>query len=62
VDFSANIAVLWSLATFFGVHYLLANVLGMIAPPFIKFWLNEKLIFREFPDDSSRPNPKVPDQ
>ena len=62
VDFSANIAVLWSLSTFFGVHYLLANVLGMIAPPFIKFWLNEKLIFRESPDDSSRPNPKVPDQ
>ena len=49
VDFVANVSVLWSLATLFKVHYLLANVLGMIAPPFIKFWLNEKLIFKESP-------------
>ena len=47
VDFVGNVSVLWALTTFAGVHYLVANVLGMIVPPFIKFWLNEKFIFRE---------------
>ena len=47
VDLAANVSVLWSLTTFFRIHYLLANLAGMIAGPFIKFWLNEKLIFRE---------------
>ena len=47
VDLVANVSVLWALSTFAGVHYLLANLAGMIAGPFIKFWLNEKFIFRE---------------
>jgi len=47
VDVIGNVSVLWVLATFAGVHYLIANLLGMIVPPFIKFWLNDKLIFRE---------------
>ena len=46
VDIIANLSILWFLSTFFHVHYLLANVLGMIAGPFIKFWVNEKIIFK----------------
>lgn len=53
VDLVSNVSILWALSTFFGVHYLLANILGMIAGPFIKFWLNEKFIFRERRHDSS---------
>jgi len=47
IDLAGNISVLWTLTTFFGVHYLIANVLGMIAPPILKFWLNEKVFFRK---------------
>jgi putative flippase GtrA len=47
VDLVANVSILWLLATLFGVHYLLANIIGMILGPFIKFWVNEKLIFKE---------------
>ncbi len=54
VDLAANVSILWVLSTFFGVHYLVANILGMAAGPFIKFWLNEKLIFREKRHDHSR--------
>ena len=61
VDFLGNVSVLWILATFLNIHYLLANILGMIAPPFIKFWLNEKVIFKASPDDSDRPNSQIPD-
>jgi dolichol-phosphate mannosyltransferase len=47
VDLFSNVTILWVLSTFFHVHYLLANICGMIAGPFIKFWLNDKFIFRE---------------
>jgi putative flippase GtrA len=47
VDVVANLSILWCLSTFFHVHYLLANLLGMIAGPFIKFWVNEKIVFKE---------------
>jgi putative flippase GtrA len=46
IDLTGNISVLWALTHFFGMHYLIANVLGMIAPPIAKFWLNEKVFFR----------------
>lgn len=62
VDLAANVSVLWALSTFFGVHYLLANILGMAAGPFIKFWLNEKLIFREKRHDPSRRDSEIPHQ
>jgi len=47
VDLTANVSILWLLATFAGVQYLIANIIGMILGPFIKFWINEKLIFKE---------------
>ena len=47
IDLTGNISVLWALTTFLGMHYLIANVLGMIVPPILKFWLNEKLFFRK---------------
>lgn len=62
VDLAANVSVLWILSTFFGVHYLLANLLGMIAGPFIKFWLNEKLIFREVKHESPHRDSEIPHQ
>ena len=47
VDLCVNVSVLWMLYRFFGVHYLLANLAGMIMGPFVKFWLNDKVVFRE---------------
>lgn len=47
VDLVVNVTILWVLTTFFGVYYLIANIAGMIMGPFIKFWLNEKIIFKE---------------
>lgn len=47
VDLVANVTVLWLLTTFLGIYYMIANIAGMIVGPFIKFWLNEKVIFKE---------------
>lgn len=47
IDILVNVSLLWILTTFFGVYYLIANVFGMIMGPVIKFWLNEKVIFRK---------------
>ncbi len=47
VDLAANVTILWVLSTLFGVQYLVANIMGMILGPFIKFWLNERIIFKE---------------
>jgi putative flippase GtrA len=47
VDLVLNVSILWVLSTFLGVHYLLANILGMIMGPFAKFWLNDKVVFKE---------------
>ncbi|RLC37140.1 hypothetical protein DRH29_02975 [candidate division Kazan bacterium] len=50
VDLVANVTVLWMLTTMFGVYYLISNIFGMIMGPFIKFWLNEKVIFKKRDD------------
>jgi len=47
VDLVVNVSILWLLYKVFGVYYLIANIIGMILGPFIKFWVNEKLIFKE---------------
>jgi dolichol-phosphate mannosyltransferase len=47
VDLLVNVSILWLLYRFFGVYYLIANIIGMILGPFIKFWLNDKIIFKE---------------
>ena len=47
VDLIVNVSILWLLYRVFGVYYLIANIIGMILGPFIKFWLNEKIIFKE---------------
>ena len=60
VDLIGNVSILWLLSTYFNVYYLLANILGMIAPPFVKFWLNDKLIFRESRNDSAGRDSEVP--
>ena len=45
IDFTVNLGVLWVLAAFAGVHYLVADLAGMLAGPFFKFLANEFLIF-----------------
>jgi putative flippase GtrA len=47
VDLTVNVSILWLLYKFFGIHYLLANIAGMLMGPFIKFWLNDKIVFKE---------------
>ena len=49
------------LSTFLNVYYLLANVIGALPGPFIKFWLNDKLIFRKSRHEFSLLNPKIQD-
>lgn len=46
VDFLVAVPTLWALSTFLKIHYLAANLLAMILPPIIKFYLNEKHIFK----------------
>lgn len=45
IDFTVNLGVLWILAAFAGVHYLVADLAGMLAGPFFKFLANEFFIF-----------------
>ena len=46
IDFVVNLGTLWVLTTFFGVHYLIADLLGKLAGPLFKYFANEFLIFR----------------
>jgi putative flippase GtrA len=47
VDLVVNVSILWLLYKVFGVHYLLANIAGMIMGPVFKYWLNDKIVFKE---------------
>lgn len=47
IDFIINWGTLWSLNHFFHVHYLLADMAGMVIGPFFKFIANEFLIFQK---------------
>jgi len=51
IDFVVNLGTLWVLVTFAGVHYLVADLLGMLAVPIVKFFVNEFFIFRRAGDD-----------
>ena len=46
IDFLVNLSVLWILTRFLGIHYLVANLIGMACGPLLKFFVNEWLIFR----------------
>jgi len=46
IDFVVNLTVLYVLTKYFGVYYLVANIIGMLAGPILKFLANEFLIFR----------------
>jgi putative flippase GtrA len=50
IDFTVNLGVLWGLVRFAGVHYLLADLAGMVAGPVVKFLANEFLVFRKAQD------------
>ena len=45
IDFTVNLGILWLLTTYFNVHYLIADIIGMLAGPLFKFLANEFLIF-----------------
>ncbi|MFB3845555.1 MAG: GtrA family protein [Candidatus Cloacimonadaceae bacterium] len=45
IDFVLNLGTLWLLNHFFGMHYLLANLIGQLLGPFFKFIANEFFIF-----------------
>lgn len=47
IDFIVNLSVLWAFTKYLGMHYLIANILGMIAGPILKFVANEFLVFRK---------------
>jgi putative flippase GtrA len=46
IDFVCNLTLLVVLTKYAGLHYLVANILGMLAGPFLKFLANEFIIFR----------------
>ncbi len=46
IDFIVNLTVLWALTKYLDMHYLIANILGMLGGPVLKFVANEFLIFR----------------
>lgn len=50
VDFTVNVSVLFILTEFFGVYYMIANIVGMILGPLFKFWINDKVVFRKKAD------------
>jgi len=45
-DLIINLGILYTLTKYFGIHYFIANLLGMMAGPFIKFLIDEFGIFR----------------
>ena len=47
IDALVNLGILCSLAHFLNVHYLFANILGMLPGPIFKFLSNEFIIFRK---------------
>ena len=46
IDFITNLGILWSLVTFFELHYMIANLIAMTLGPLFKFIANEFLIFK----------------
>jgi len=47
IDALVNLGILYSLAYFLNVHYLFADILGMMPGPIFKFLSNEFIIFRK---------------
>ncbi len=47
IDFAFNLTLLVVLTKYAGLHYLVANMLGMLAGPIFKFLANEFVIFRK---------------
>ena len=45
IDFVVNLGILWLLTRYFGVYYLIANIIGQIFGPVFKFLANEFFIF-----------------
>ena len=49
IDFIINLGILWFLTSYIGVHYLLANLLGMVGGPVFKYFFSDLVIFKNRP-------------
>ena len=47
IDFLVNLTILWVLTKVVGIHYLVANLIGMLGGPIFKYLANEYFIFRK---------------
>ena len=54
IDFVVTLGMLWVLVEFAGVHYLVADLAGMVAAPVVKFFANEFLLFKRVAADDKR--------
>jgi len=52
IDFLVNLTVLIVLTKYFDVYYLLANGLGMLAGPVLKYLANEYLVFKHIKNEN----------
>lgn len=47
IDFVIRLSILYALVNFVGVNYLIADMIGMLITPFVKFTANHSIIFQE---------------
>lgn len=45
IDFVVNLGTLWLLTRFLGVHYLIADIFGLLLGPLFKLFANEFWVF-----------------
>lgn len=54
VDFVIRLSILWVLTEYFGVHYLISDIIGMCITPLFKYLVNDFYIFKTKPSFSTR--------
>lgn len=47
IDFAVRLSLLWLLAEYLSVHYILADMIGMTIAPLFKYYANEHIIFQK---------------
>lgn len=45
IDFIIRLSILWVLTEYFGIHYLISDIIGMFIAPIIKYITNDAYIF-----------------
>lgn len=54
IDFVIRLGILWILTEYFGVHYLISDVIGMFIAPILKYITNDAYIFNTEPKLASQ--------